>query len=134
MIDQKILDSLYKSNEQQLKEFLEPIPQQISPIVTQKDVTNKYMIRYFVRQVNDQLYVVEVNKQQYESFKTNPRFITVKIKWKIIGKKETTVLSSGAKIYGVDDQNRIEVETADLTFGGLRSYITSYLEYWFSEE
>jgi hypothetical protein len=44
------------------------------------------------------------------------------------------VLSSGAKVNGVEDVNRRTVLDADLTFGGLLKYITSYVEYWFAEE
>lgn len=134
MIDQKLLDLLYKNREQELKEFLEPIPQQVPPVVTQKDVGNGYLTRYFVRQVNDLLFVTEVDKKQYQEFKTNPRFMVTEIKWKIVGKKETLKLDNGSNIYGVADQNKITVSEADLTFRGLRSYIRDYLEYWFSEE
>ena len=34
---------------------------------------------------------------------------------------------NGATIYGVEDTNRVTVSEADLTFGGLLIYITSYL-------
>lgn len=134
MIDQKLLDLLYKNKEQQLKEFLEVIPQQVPPVVTQKDVMNGYITRYFVRQTNDTLFITEVDKKQYQEFKTNPRFIVTQIKWKIVGKKETLKLDNGSNVYGISDQNKITVSEADLTFRGLRTYITNYLEYWFSEE
>jgi hypothetical protein len=60
----------------------------------------------------------------------NPRFITTQLQWKIVGKKATTVASSGAKNLGVRDYNLLEVTRADLTFGGLRRYITDYLAFW----
>ncbi len=50
-----------------------------------------------------------------------------------MGKKETYMLLTGANIYGVGDMNRIEVANADLVFGGLKNYISDYLEFWFSE-
>lgn len=134
MIDQKLLTFLYKNREQELKEFLEPIPQQVPPVVTQNDATSGYITRYFVRQINDKSYIVEVDKAQYQDFKNNPRFIVTKLKWKIVGRKETIKLNNGTNLYGIADQNKIAVSEADLTFGGLRSYITNYLEYWFSEE
>jgi hypothetical protein len=133
MIDEELLSKIYKKDEVPLKEILDKMPVPKLPIITQRDVENKYIIRYFVRLVNDKDYVVEVDKGQYEEFSENPRFITTQIKWKIIGKKETLKLISGINIHGVEDQNKILVADADLTFGGLRRYITNYLGYWIAE-
>lgn len=133
MIDENLINTLYKDNSIRLKLILEPIPQKVKPIVIQQDVLDGYIIRYFVRQVNDINYIVEVDEQQYTKFKSNPRFIVTKFKWKIVGKKETVYLDVGVNIYGVEDMNRIEVANKDLTFGGLKRYISDYLEYWVAE-
>jgi hypothetical protein len=133
MIDEELLKKLYKDSEEELRDTIDKLPTPALPVVTQEDASKKFIVRYFVRQVNDQMYVTEIDKTQYEDLKENPRFITTTIKWKIVGKKETIKHSSGANLYGVEDQNRITVADADLTFGGLRRYISSYLEYWVSE-
>lgn len=133
MIDRELLIKLYKNNERELTEQLQQTPSVVLPIVTQLDARNGYIMRYFVRQVNDKDYVLEVDKKQYENFKSNPRFIVASVKWKIVGKKETVKYNTGTNLFGVEDINRIAVANADLTFGGLRRYITNYLEYWISE-
>lgn len=133
MIDEELLNKIYKKDEVSLKEILDKMPVPKLPIITQRDVENKYITRYFVRLVNDRDYVVEVDKTQYEEFKENPRFLTTQIKWKIVGKKETLKMNTGINLYGVEDQNKILVADADLTFGGLHRYITNYLGYWVAE-
>lgn len=134
MIDQEILEKLYKSDEQRLTNILVSTPSQVLPTVTQKDAKNGFIIRYFVRQVTDVTFVVEVDQIQYEDFVDNPRFVTAKIKWKIVGKKENIKLPSGITIFGVEDINRVTISEADLTFKGLLNYITNYVEYWFADE
>ena len=134
MIDADLLQKLYKSDERQLTDILDKMPLQVLPTVTQTDAKNGFIIRYFVRQVTDKNFIVEVDNSQYEEFKENPRFVTTTVKWKIVGKKQNMTLSNGSKIFGVEDANRVVVSEADLTFGGLLKYITSYLEYWFAEE
>jgi hypothetical protein len=134
MIDIDLIQKLYKSDEQRLTRILDEMPTQSLPIVTQTDAKNGFIIRYFVRQVTDKDFIVEVNDSQYYELKENPRFVTTEIKWKIVGKKQNIKLLNGVTIYGVEDTNRVVVSEADLTFGGLLKYITSYLEYWFAEE
>lgn len=134
MIDNELLGNLYPDKKNQLFDILNSNPTPALPIVTQQDAENGYLLRYFVRQVNDSSYVVEIDKKQYEQFKSNPRFITTQLKWKIVGIKKTYTLNTGANLYGVEDQNRITVADVDLTFGGLKTYITNYLEYWIAEK
>lgn len=132
MIDGELLNTL--SNSKQIAKILETMPQQVSPVVTQADSDSGFLVRYFVRQTNDSSFIVEVDENQYSRFKDNPRFIATKIQWKIVGKLETIKLNTGANLYGVKDINRITVADADLTFGGLRNYITDYGEYWLREK
>lgn len=135
MIDTELLNKIYDKDKQSfITDVLDQNPRPATPIVTQTDATNGYLIRYFVRQVNDTSYVVEVDKKQYEQLKSNPRFVTTQIKWKIVGIKKTYTLNNGANLYGVEDQNRLTINNADLTFGGLSRYITNYLEYWVAEK
>lgn len=134
MIDKEILSKLYKENEKELEEQLQQTPIPVAPVVTQLEAKTGYFIRYFIRQVTDKDYVVEIDKKQYERLKSNPRFMVTTVKWKIIGKKETIKYNTGVNLHGVEEINRIAVANADLTFGGLRKYITNYLEYWIAEK
>ena len=134
MIDTELLRQLYRSNEDELMRTLDETPTPMPPVITQSDVREGFITRYFIHQVTDVNFILEVDKYQYEKFKENPRFAVTKIKWKIVGKKETIILNNNVNVYGVEDLNKIAVANVDLTFRGLRNYITNYLEYWFAEE
>ena len=135
MIDVKLLLQLYPTPNDfmNLTTDLQESPSLVTPIVTQSDAANGYITRYFVRQTNDVGLVIEVDKLQFDKFKSNPRFIVAKIRWKIVGKKDSTMTSYGATSRGVRDININEVSKADLTFGGLMRYIQDYTEFWVSE-
>ena len=133
MIDSELLQKIYSTKAAEYTRFIDKMPSQTKPIITQQDVLNKYVIRYFLRIVNDKSFIIETNNREYSVFVNNPRFIGCELKWKIVGRKETITLKNGSNLYGVEDANRITVADADLTFGGLRTYISDYLEYWFSE-
>ena len=133
MIDSELLQKIYSTKAAEYTRFIDKMPSQTKPIITQQDVLNKYVIRYFLRIVNDKSFIIETNKREYSVFVSNPRFIGCELNWKIVGRKETIALKNGSNLYGVEDANRITVADADLTFGGLRTYISDYLEYWFSE-
>lgn len=134
MIDTKLLNQLYKDDMEKLSKILLGRPTPVRPIVTQTDAEKTFIYRYFVRSANDTDFVVEVDKNQYQEFKKNPRFIALEIKWKIVGKKENEQLRTGIIVYGVTDINRQTVLNADLTFGGLKKYIQDYAEFWVAEK
>lgn len=134
MINTELITLLKKESDSSFMKSLVATPIISLPVVTQSDANKKFLTRYFVRQVNDKFSVVEIDKKQYDQFKKNPRFITTEIDWKIVGKTETEYLPSGVPVYGVSDTNRQAVSNADLTFEGLRNYITNYLEFWIAEE
>ena len=134
MIDQDLLNTLYPSQVDKLSRILQTTPQYVRPVVTQSDADAGYIIRYFIRQANDKGFIVEVDNNQYQRFKENPRFIGTEIRWKIVGKLDTIKYSNGANLYGVGDVNKITVAEADLTFGGLRNYISNYVEFWLREK
>jgi hypothetical protein len=131
MINDSLLAQLYPAGKRkQIAHLLETTPYVVKPIITQSDVTSKYIHRYFIRPVSDKTNIMEV---QYRQYKQNPIYIVADVKWKIIGQKETVITSGGARIPGVRDTNIQSVSVADLTFGGLSRYITNYLEFWYDE-
>lgn len=132
MINEFYLNKLYSDSYKDFSVY-EQQPSTVRPTVTQGDAENGYIYRYFVRQVNDESFIVEVDEKQYDEFQNNPRFITCKIRWKIVGKKENLNVANNVIIYGVLDVNRQVVANADLTFGGLRKYIVDYAQFWVGE-
>lgn len=133
MTDKKLFTKLYPKTAEKLIPKLEAMPEYVRPVVTLSDKDDKFITRYFVRVVNDVQMITEVDKKQYNEFKDNSRFITTELRWKIVGKKETIKQSNGIELFGTIDTNKIAVTNADLTFGGLRNYITNYSEYWVGE-
>ena len=134
MTDRNLIDNLIKKN----KNWLDIIdngvqsPTQYFPVITQDNLRDGYLYRYFSK-ITNQNNIVEINQHDYEKIKDNPRFVTAKIKWKIVGTIETTKTSSDALSYGVRELNRRAIERVDLTFGGLRGYIRDYIQYWVGE-
>lgn len=133
MTDKKLFTKLYPKTAERLIPKLEAMPEYVRPVVTLSDKDDRFITRYFVRVVNDVQMITEVDKKQYNEFKDNSRFITTELRWKIVGKKETIKQSNGIELLGTIDTNKIAVTNADLTFGGLRNYITNYSEYWVGE-
>ena len=136
MTDRELFRKIYPAMKEKDIQKLEATPEYVRPTVTVKDRDNKFMIRYFVRTITDKNMVTEVDKKQYNEFKNNSRFVTTEIRWKIVGKKETIkkkTPSGELELLGTIDSNKIIVTQADLTFGGLRNYITNYSEFWLGE-
>lgn len=133
MIDTKLLQQLYPEKTNQYNKILQEAPVFVLPIVTQQDAENGFITRYFARSSNDSSFITEIDKKQFTSLQNNPRFVTAELRWKIVGKKTTFQLPSGAIVYGIADVNRQTVSNADLTFGGLRNYIVDYEQFWLGE-
>lgn len=135
MIDQDLLRKLFP---EKLKagvwaKYIDEKPVPYKPIITQEDVDNKFVVRYFIRLANTKDGIVEIDKKQYDILKKNPRYITTELKWKIVGRKETEITSSNIINRGTKDYNLQQVSNADITFRGLLKYIRNFEEYWVSE-
>lgn len=133
-ISRDFLNQLYtQSTADDLLDKMSDTPTPYKPIVTQQDAEQGFLTRYFVRLVTDKESIMEVNLNEYSRLRENPRFVTAQVRWKIVGVKETTITTAGAKNLGVKDYNILETSKADLTFGGLQRYIRNYLDFWLAE-
>lgn len=132
-IDKTLFRKVYNNFLGKLEDdiLIDPIPS--IPVVTQNDAQNGYIFRYFCRPISNKHFVTEIDEQQFNKLKDNPRFVVAKLRWKIVGVKETSYTPSGVPIYGVGDLNRITTANLDLTFGGLRQYIVDYQQFWIGE-
>jgi len=133
MSNTSLLAELFPRDAKKIQETYEVGPQPVKPVVTLRDADNKYIDRYFVQMVTDPNYIVEVDNIQYDTFKSNPRFNSAKVRWKIVGKKESVRRSGNTVLYGVEDINRDEILRTNLTMPGIRLYITDYTEFWVFE-
>lgn len=127
------IDRLYTDKAQEYKKMFEMMPVRFKPTVTLTNAEDKYIERYFVQYVNDKDYIVEVDQKQFETFKDNPRFVSVKVQWRIVGVRDSFKRKDGVVEWGVAEINRQAVLSADLTMKGLAKYIINYLEFWQSE-
>jgi hypothetical protein len=133
-IDYTMLNKLFASpvERKAWATILTNIPVPYKPEITQSDVRDGFMHRYFVRRVNDINNIVEIDKSQYTAFKKNPLYVVADVRWRIIG-RANTLISNGVKNEGVRDINIRTVSNEDLTFGGLTKYIADYTEFWIGE-
>jgi hypothetical protein len=133
-INNDLLNKLYPNKSISQQRGMEASPSPVKLVVTNDDVDNKVVTRYFIKSANSNSQLMEIDAQQFAKFKTNNRFLTIKIDWKIVGNPKTNILPNGVVDLGVEDYNKEQVRKADITFGGLSTYIRDYLEFWYSDD
>lgn len=112
-------------------------PISIAPVPTLDDYKSGKFTRYFLRRRNFTSYqdIIEINKLQYDSWKISVGGIdstiynAIFIDWKLTGPLNDYKSDTGLPIYGVFDTNKRIVELKDVTFPGLKSFLTDYIEY-----
>lgn len=99
------------------------------PKITSVDVNRGYVTRYFVRMVSSRK-IVEVDKAQYENFKSNPFYQTTQINWIINGNDEDIITSDGKTLRGVKNQNLVLIDYYNSEMPGITSVLRDPLEYF----
>jgi len=62
------------------------------PVLKQADYDRGYFIRYFLRQVNNPLSkILEVDKAQFNKFKSEPFYINLDMNWKLTGDLQSVI-------------------------------------------
>lgn len=85
--------------------------------VTDDDIINGYMERYFARQMNDRFSaIIEINKSDYAKEKNNTLYIFYNIRWKIRGTPDE-----------VKKVNLNILNIADKEFYGIKYYLSGRL-------
>lgn len=94
------LVKVYKliSNEKEFK-----FAEEKYPVLKDSDYKQGYFMRYFFRQVNSPFSkILEVDKKQWISFKKDPFYSKVELKWLISGKKDYVYSSNLKSIIHAD--------------------------------
>lgn len=100
------------------------------PKITRSDVAKGYITRYFVRMVSSNK-ITEVDKSQYDTFKSNPFYQNLQMNWVITGNDENTKTSDGKVAYGVKHQNSVLMEYYNQEMPGISgSVLRNPLEYF----
>lgn len=99
------------------------------PIVTEEDYRKGYVLRSFVKKVNDRGFVTEISNEEYANIQNGDvnydvsDYLTLQILWKLTGPLNSIRLSQYDTKVGIIDTNKRLVENANKTFLGIVDYI-----------
>jgi hypothetical protein len=101
-----------------------------NPIVTVQDRNAGYITRYFLKKINEMLFI-EVNEQTWKQWQTNKidsnLYTGVTIQWAISGNIEDTY-RNGSKVLGVISKNKKQIQAAEFDCPGISKKLTNPLE------
>jgi hypothetical protein len=99
------------------------------PYPVQSDYDRGYLIRYFIKKVNDLGYVIEISPDEYTAYSNGSvgynisLYQTVSIFWKLTGPLNSVKISQYDTRAGIIDTNKRLVEDANKTFLGIVDFI-----------
>ncbi len=105
------------------------LPVQFYPRPTDNDYQKGYIMRYFAKKRNDIGYVIEINKETYQSIINQDKvydYVTyqaIDIFWQITGPLKDDRKNKLYKVAGIIDTNKRLVEQKDKVFRGLIEFI-----------
>jgi hypothetical protein len=99
------------------------------PKITQADIDNGFVIRYFVRNLSTRA-ITEVDNAQYIAFQSNPLYQTLQLSWIITGRAYDTVAVDGKLIYGAEHKNLVTITFYDTKMPGLIRLLNNPLLYF----
>lgn len=108
------------------------IPKTIVPSPTDNDYANGSIERYFTQKTNDIYgFVYEVNAQTYNELKSNPYWITEKIKWRLSGPMDIVYTVDGKiKDKGVINSNKASIAEGQKIIKNLNLYLPNILQFY----
>jgi len=82
------------------------------------------ILRFFVKEKKTKK-IREVTRDQVNRFRQDPRYEVAEIEWTIVGPIDDQIIN-GFKYEGAATKNRKAVEKAEVTFPGIKDYLTNY--------
>ncbi len=130
-MNEKAIYRINSSPPASLLNTVEPPSQEHIPIITQTDLDNGYVMRYFTRQSNHTTgEIYEISKQTFDRFRTNSLFQTLELKWKIVGALDD-IIRNDIRIYtGVLSANMITLANAEAVLPGLKQKLSNLVQYY----
>lgn len=98
------------------------------PKITATEIRSTFVTRYFVQMVSTKK-IYEVDKKQYQTFSSNPYYITIQLPWVIVGDLDTKTLNNTI-ILGVADKNVNITDYYNQKMVGLKKKLSNPLEYY----
>jgi hypothetical protein len=120
-------DYINNPNIKNLNTYLVPI--QYYPAPTDNDYQKGYIMRYFAKKRNDIGYVIEIDKETYQSLLKKDSvydyitFQSIDLFWQITGPLRDDRKNKEYKVSGIIDTNKRLVEEKDKNFRGLIEFI-----------
>jgi hypothetical protein len=99
------------------------------PIPTEFDYKKGYIMRSFIKKVNDLGFVTEISDEEYDNFQNGTvdydvsYYLTYQIMWKLTGPLNSTRVGQYDVRAGIIDTNKRLVENANKTFLGITDFI-----------
>lgn len=99
------------------------------PIPTEFDYKKGYIMRSFVKKVNDLGFITEISDEEYDNFQNGTvdydvsYYLVIQIMWKLTGPLNSTRIGQYDVRAGIIDTNKRLVETANKTFLGITDFI-----------
>jgi len=99
------------------------------PIPTEFDYKKGYIMRSFVKKVNDLGFITEISDEEYDNFQNGTvdydvsHYLVYQIMWKLTGPLNSTRVGQYDVRAGIIDTNKRLVETANKTFLGITDFI-----------
>ena len=110
--------------------FDKPNPTLVS--ITQQQINNKMVDRYFLKKVNETS-IIEVDAEQYQKWISKQIdsvvYLGISIPWTIAGEIEDTIIN-GTMIKGVRTKNILQIQYANSKIPGISDYLTNPLQYY----
>jgi hypothetical protein len=107
------------------------IPKTIVPSPKPEDYESSFIERYFIQRVNDTYgFVYEIDKNEYNTIKSNPYWLTEIINWRIAGPLNEVYGDNGLLIdKGVINSNKATLAAASKKLKNIGLYITNVLQF-----
>jgi len=99
------------------------------PIPTESDYVKGYILRSFIKKVNDLGFITEISPTEYTNFQNGTvdydvsYYLTYQIRWKLTGPLNSKRVGQYDVRAGIIDTNKRLVETANNTFIGIKEFI-----------
>jgi len=110
--------------------FEKPNPTIVS--ITQQQINNKTIVRYFLKKVNE-VSIIEVDEEQYQKWLTKQIdsvvYLGISIPWTVAGEIEDTIIN-GTLIKGVRTKNNLQIQYANSKMPGISEYLSNPLQYY----
>lgn len=100
-----------------------------TPKITQTDINNGYVTRYFVRNISTKA-ITEVDKKQYDMFKTNVLYEKLDLRWGISGFANNKLAADNNIIYGTKHSNSVITQFYNKRLPGLNRLLSNPLQYF----